>query len=228
MYKPSAAALAPEQAFVLETLSQLSNSFTKFLTGKEVDLTRQEAVYFEVISLLSTLIPLAVTIDRSAPLSDVFSQIVEAVKAALANLRLGIVQDGDSGVQGHVTMLSSMHAVGIFRDTASAAKQAAQWVLAFNEREKERDRSGKSNLPKELVSQIKDLQSVAEASLKEGKGWITKLKEQVSGRDFESRVRKWIFEDGQEILDVVGQDEVRKLVKNWEANVKGWTQVKWA
>ncbi|CAM1511997.1 Fc.00g095100.m01.CDS01 [Cosmosporella sp. VM-42] len=226
-YKPSATASAPEQIFVLETLSQLCHSFTKFLHGPEGDLTQQEAVYFEVISLLCTLIPFSSTIDRSAPLSDVFIQILDAVKAAMDNLQAGIVQDSETGAGGQIRLLSSLHAVAMFRDTASAVKQASQWILAFSEREKERDRSGKSNLPKEVITQIKGLQSAADAALKEGQGLIVKLKGQVFGRDFEPHVRKWIFEDGNEFQGIVGEDAVTRLVDSWEANIKGWTQVKW-
>lgn len=227
IYKAGAAAATPEQIFIFETLNQLTNSFTKFLSGPARDTTKQEIVYFEVISLLCTLITVATSSDRSAPLSPVFSEILNALKASLDTLKLGVAPDGGSGASGHVSLLSSMHGVAMFRDTAAAIQQAAHWILAFNEREKERDRSGKSNLPKDVVSQVKELQGASEAALKEGSSWIKKLKEGVNGRDFEPQVRRWIFEDNKDIAEFVGDGAVASLVKHWEANIKGWMQVKW-
>ena len=228
IYKAGAAVLAQEQIFVLETLNQLTNSFTKFLRGSSSGLTKEEIVYFQVVSLLCTLIPLATTSDRSAALSPVLSEIINAVKTSLETLRLGVAPANESGVIRHVSLLSSMHGVAMFRDTAAAAFEATKWILAFNEREKEHDRSGKSNLPKELVLQIKELQDATDAAFQEGSSWIKKLKEGVNSRDFEPQVRRWIFENNLELLDVVGNGAIASLVKHWEANVKGWMQVKWS
>lgn len=228
IYKAGAAAAAPEQTFVLETLNQLTNSFNKFLRGSQKDMTKQEAIYFEVVSLLCTLIPLATTSDRTTPVSPVLAEIVNAVKASLETLRIGFAPDSETGVSGHVSLLSSMHAVAIFRDTAAAAQQATQWILALNEREKERDRSGKSNLPKDIVAQVKDLQAATGTAFKEGSSWIKKLREGVISRDFEPQVRRWIFEGNEGVLQFVGDGAVGSLVRCWEANIKGWMQVKWA
>ncbi|KAF7561402.1 hypothetical protein G7046_g2731 [Stylonectria norvegica] len=227
-YKASAVASIADRAFVHETLSQLSNSFTKFLREPATDLTPQESIYFEVISLLSTLIPFSLTIGRSVPLLEVFSQIVHSLKVAINDLRVGVSQEGNPETEGQITMLSSMHAVAIFRDTASAVKQSSQWILAFHEPEKERDRSGKSNLPKDVVLQIKDLQAAADAALKDGKDWVAKLARQFSGRDFESKARRWVFDGANDLQDVVGDAPMAKLMKSWEENVKAWLQVKWA
>ncbi|KAJ3538255.1 hypothetical protein NM208_g5985 [Fusarium decemcellulare] len=226
IYKASAAAAIPEQVFVLETLSQLSNSATKFLHGSQKDFTPQEATYFEAIGLLSTLVPFTTGISRSAPIPEEFAQIVDTLKIALDTLKLDIITSTE--VSSQITTLSSLHSLAILRDTAAAVKNAAQWIISFNDREKERDRSGKSNLPKEVIAQIKDLVVASEAALKEGKDSVGKLKEKVLGRDFEPAVRRWIFEDGEDILEVVGEGATEKLVKSWETNVKGWTHVKWS
>jgi N-terminal acetyltransferase B complex non-catalytic subunit len=218
----------PEHIFVLESLGQLTNSFNKFLRGSRTDMTKQEAIYFEVVSLLCTLIPLAATSGRTTPVSPVLAEIVNAVKASLETLQIGVASDNEAGVSGHVSLLSSMHAVAIFRDTAAAAQQAAQWILALNEREKERDRSGKSNLPKDIVAQVKALQAATEAALKEGSSWIKTLRAGVISRDFEPQVRRWIFEGEEGVLKFVGGAAVGSLVRYWEENIKGWMQVKWA
>ncbi|KPM44463.1 hypothetical protein AK830_g2136 [Neonectria ditissima] len=227
VYKASAAAAIPEQTFILEMMTQLSNSFTKFLDGPQSDLTQPEAVYFEVISLLSTLIPFIVSIGRPAAIPDIFNQIVDGVRAGIETLGSGAALEEDSGVAGQITMLSSMHAVAVFRDAADATKQVAQWILAFGERQKERDRSGNSNLPKEVVTQMKSLLVDAEAALNDSKDSVKKLKEKVQGRAFEPAVRGWIFEDGDEIRAVVGDGALARLVSSWEANIKGWSEVRW-
>ncbi|KAJ4244390.1 hypothetical protein NW762_014518 [Fusarium torreyae] len=226
IYKASAAAAVPEQIFVLESLGQLSNSFTKFLHGPRNDVTSEEATYFEVISLLSMLIPFTTGINRANPVPVEFAQIVDTLKIALDTLKLELVPLTNPSDQ--ITTLSTFHSLAILRDTAAATKNAAQWIVAFNDREKERDRSGKSNLPKEVMAQIKDLVAVSDAALKEGKDTVAKLKEQVNGRDFEPAVRRWIFDGAEDVLDVVGEGPTKRLVKSWEKNLKGWTLVKWS
>ncbi|KAF4457038.1 hypothetical protein F53441_953 [Fusarium austroafricanum] len=223
IYKASAAAAIPDQIFVLESLSQLSNSFTKFSNGAREDFTPQEATYYEVISLLSTLIPFATSINRAKPIPEEFAQIADTLKIALDTLKLELV--GLTNASEQVTTLSTFHSLAILRDSAVAIKNAAQWIIAFNDREKERDRSGKTSLPKDVMAQIKDLVTASEATLKEGKETVKMLKEKVNGRDFEPEVRTWIFEGGENMLEVVGKEATKKLVKSWETNVKGWTQV---
>ncbi|KAF5711849.1 hypothetical protein FMUND_8795 [Fusarium mundagurra] len=226
IYKASATAAIPDQIFVLESLSQLSNSFMKFSDGPRGDLTSQEATYFEVISLLSTLIPFATGINRAKPIPEEFFQIVDTLKIAIDTLKLELLPLTNASEQ--VTTLSTLHSLAMLRDTSVAIKNSAQWVIAFNDREKERDRSGKSNLPKEVMAQIKELVSVSAATLKEGKAAVAKMKEQVYGRDFEPAVRAWIFEGADNILGIVGEAATKKLVKSWESNVKGWNQVVWS
>lgn len=198
----------------------------KFLNGPRGNLTPQEATYFEVISLLSTLIPFATGINRAKPIPEEFFQIVDTLKIAIDTLKLELLPLANASEQ--VTTLSTLHSLAILRDTSAAIKNSAQWVIGFNDREKERDRSGKSNLPKEVMAQIKELVTASETALKEGKATVAKMKEQVYGRDFEPTVRAWIFEDADDILGIVGGAGTTKLVKSWEFNVKGWTQVVWS
>ncbi|KAM0413590.1 hypothetical protein ACHAPT_013631 [Fusarium lateritium] len=226
IYKASAVAAIPDQIFVLETLSQLSNSFTKFLHGSQKDVTPQEATYFEVTSLLSTLIPFVTSIGRAKPIPEEFAQMVDTLTIALDTIKLDMV--APSNVSNQVTALSTLHSLAILRDTAGAIKNGAHWIISFNDREKERDRSGKSNLPKEVIAQIKDLIATSTAALKEGKDCVGKLKEQVIGRNFEPSVRRWIFEDADDELEILGEGATGRLVKSWETNVKGWMQVQWS
>lgn len=230
-YKPPTSYKAPaasstDQTFVLESMSRLSNSMTKFLHRANGYCTPSEMVYFEAISILTTLIPLCAGSDKSAA-AEVSGQLTDAVKSGLESLRVKVQANTGSGIEQTVSMLKAMHDVAMFRDTAVAIKLAAQWISGFNEREKARDRSGNSNLPKDIVTQIKSLQSATDAALKEGKAWMAKLKDAVSGREFEAEFRNWVFEDGEEIGRLVEDGTVAELVGSWRMNVKGWQQVKW-
>lgn len=227
-YKVPIASSPSDQAFVVESLSRIGNSFNKFLSGPAGDLTPAEAVYYDVMGLLSTLVTLCATSSRTPAFEAAFGPLMDAVAAGLECLRAQIPYEaGGAGPEEIVSLLSSMHAVGVYRDTASGISLAAQWVLGFNERAKERDRSGQSNLPKEVVTRIKGLQAAAEDALKEGRGWMAGAKTHMKGGDFQGRFKKWVFEGAEALRDVAYEDIVPGLVANMRDNVEGWQQVKW-
>ncbi|KAL7932854.1 N-acetyltransferase B complex non catalytic subunit domain-containing protein [Trichoderma chlorosporum] len=227
-YKASAGSLEYDHIYVIETLARLSNSLSKFLAGPDDEMTRPELLYFEAISLICTLMSLCIEFDRSSESSEALSQIMNALKLILENQRRQIPHGGESSLDRTITMLSSMHDITMLRDTTAAIKMGTQWILNHNEREKARDRSGKSGLPKDLASQIKDLQTAAEASIKEGQGWISGLKSEVMSRDFEPKLKRWLLEDDHEIKGILSMDSLSGLIDSWQSNVKGWQQVKWA
>lgn len=227
-YKASAGSSDHDHIFVIETLARLSNSFPKFLAGPDGEMTRPELLYFEALSLLCTLMSLCVDFERSSDISDALHQIISALKTALENQRSQIVHEGEASIEGTITMLGSMHNIAMLRDTTAAMKLGVQWILSHNEREKARDRSGKSGLPKDLASQIKDLQTAAEASIKEGQGWISGLKTEVMSRDFEPKLKRWVLEGEHETKSILSMDSLPGLIDSWQSNVKGWQQVKWA
>lgn len=228
MYKATAAVMGIDYTFVIEMMGRLSNSISKFLPKASGHCTSSEMLYYQAVNLLATLIPLCVGIDKSAPLPDIFNQITEACKASITT-QLDDLPKLDGSVANTVSTLRSFHDITMLRDTAMAAKLTTQWIQSFNEREKERDRSGNSNLPKEVVSQVKGLQSAAETALKEGKGIVTKLTTEVGiGSEFGAKVRTWVFEDGgKDMSDLVEDGTVKEVVESWRQNVKGWGQVKW-
>jgi hypothetical protein len=227
-YKVSAANSDYDHTFTVETLARLSNSFPRFLAGPDDEMTQSELLYFEAVSLLCTLMSLCIDFDRSSDISDTLHQILDAVKLTLENQRSQILYNGESSIERTVTLLGSMHNIAMLRDTTAAIKLGAQWVLNHNEKEKARDRSGKSSLPKELASKIKDLQTAAEAIIKEGQGWISGLKTEVMSRDFEPKLKRWVLEDEDEIKSILTMDSLPGLIESWQLNVKGWLQVKWA
>lgn len=227
-YKSSAGSLEYDHIYVIETLARLGNSFPKFLAGPDDEMTRSELLYFEAISLICTLMSLCVDFDRSSDSSDALTHIINALKLVLANQRNQILHEKESSIDRTITMLGSMHNMTMLRDTTAAIKLGSQWILNHSEREKARDRSGKSGLPKDLASQFKDLQTTAEASIKEGQGWISELKTEVMSRDFEPKLKRWLLDGEHEIKSILSMDSLPALIDSWQSNVKGWQQVKWA
>lgn len=227
-YKASVGSSEYDHIFITETLARLSNSFPRFLAGPDDEMTQPELYYFETISLLCTLMSLCIDFDRSSDISDALYQITEALGLTLENQRSQILHSEKSSIERTVTMLGSMHNIAMLRDTTAAIKLAAQWILNHNEKEKARDRSGKTSLPKELASKIKDLQTAAEKSIKEGQGWISELKTEVMSRDFEPKLKRWVLEDEDAIKSILTMDSLPGLIDSWQLNVKGWLQVKWA
>ncbi|KHN96017.1 N-acetyltransferase B complex, non-catalytic subunit [Metarhizium album ARSEF 1941] len=224
VYKAAAAAVTGiDKTFVVEMMARIGNSMSKFVHKASGYCTTSEMFYFEAVNLLAALIPLCVSIDKSVPLPDVFGQITEAVTAAITT-QLDELPELDGTVAQTVSGLRSLHEVTMLRDTAMAAKLAAQWILSLNEREKERDRSGSSNLPREVVSRVKDLQAGSEAALKEGKSHITKLKQELgTGSGLVEKLRTWAFEDGgRELNDLVEDGTLKEVVESWRQNLAGW------
>ncbi|KAL6903921.1 N-acetyltransferase B complex non catalytic subunit domain-containing protein [Trichoderma evansii] len=227
-YKASAGSSEYDHIFITETLARLSNSFPRFLAGSDHEMTQPELFYFETISLLCTLMSLCIDFDRSSDISDALHQITDALSLSLENQRSQILHSGQPSIERTLTMLGSMHNIAMLRDTMAAIKLAAQWILNHNEKEKARDRSGKTSLPKELASKIKDLQTAAEKSIKDGQGWISELKTEVMSRDFEPKLKRWVLEDEDAIKGILAMDSLPGLIDSWQLNVKGWLQVKWA
>ncbi|EHK17854.1 uncharacterized protein TRIVIDRAFT_76406 [Trichoderma virens Gv29-8] len=227
-YKASAGSLEYDHIYVIETLARLSNSFPKFLAGPDDEMTRPELLYFEATSLTCTLMSLCVDFDRSSDSSDALSQITNALKLVLENQRSQILHQRESSIDRTITMLGSMHNITMLRDTTAVIKLGAQWILNHNEREKTRDRSGKSGLPKDLASQLKELQTAADASIKEGQGWISGLKTEVMSRDFEPKLKRWLLDGEHDLKSIFSMNSLPGLIDSWQSNVKGWQQVKWA
>lgn len=180
IYKPSAGANAIDQTFVIETISQLSNSLAKFVRGPVSEVTPAENIYYNTVGLLSTLVPLCSSSDRTGLAPETLTHMTDAVKSAIESLQARVDENIGDDFANVLHRLHSFHDLTMFHDAATATSLVAQWILTFNDREKERDRSGKSNLPKEVVAQMKTLQTVAEAALKHGKAFVATLKDDVS------------------------------------------------
>ncbi|KAM3498651.1 hypothetical protein MY10362_008040, partial [Beauveria mimosiformis] len=173
-YKVPVAGSVADQNYVIESLGQIANSFSKFLPDSASSLTDSELHYFQVVSLLSSLVPLCV--GRASGLNELVDQLTSAVTASLDSQRdyLAALASG-TGIGHAMSLLQSLHRVVLLRDTAVAVRNAAQWIVGFHEKQKERDRSGQSNLPKDVVAQTKALGAAADDALRQCRSWIMRL-----------------------------------------------------
>ncbi|UNI17079.1 hypothetical protein JDV02_003457 [Purpureocillium takamizusanense] len=229
VYKASATATEADNTFVLEMMARLSNSMPQFLRGAASKTTMAEMLYFEVVSLLCTLTPLCTSIARTSTPPDELNQLVNSVLSALETLRSIAPQEEVQSVEGAMLALSSLHNIAMLRDTAVAVKLTTQWIQAFNEREKERDRSGSSNLHKEVMALVKSMESAAQAALKGGCELVSSWKDgAVDGMGFVPTLKRWVF-DGDEtgLADIVEDGTVLELARSLRSNIAGWQQVKW-
>ncbi|KAK2001511.1 N-acetyltransferase B complex non catalytic subunit [Colletotrichum falcatum] len=227
---------ASEQVFVSESLQRLGNSLNTFLHTRENVLTHQEEVYYEIISLLSSLVPLAVAASQNPPPPELLSSIISAIKSGLEALRVQFMSmPADVDRIKALLMLSSLHGLFLLRDAAAAVKLSVSHIVAFNEREKERDRSGQSNVPKEIMAQVKVLDAAAVAVMTEGKARVILLKKEIDSLGANS-LSSWTFETDPEdktakqIRDVAGAHVgvwSQRMADSWRTNLKGWELVRW-
>ncbi|TIC89721.1 hypothetical protein CH35J_012746 [Colletotrichum higginsianum] len=226
---------AAEQAFVLDSLQRLGNSLNRFLHARGKTLTQHEETYYGIISLLTTLIPLAVTASRSPSPPQLLSSIASGINCGLEVLRAhSLSTPADAERSRELLMLSSLHGLFTLRDAAAAVKLATSHIVAFNEREKERDRSGQSNVPKEVLTQVRALEAAAGAAMAEGKARVALLKKEGDG--LSAKVSSWTFEaDPEDKLAKQIHDVARphvsvwsqRVADSWRTNIKGWELVRW-
>ncbi|EQK99899.1 N-acetyltransferase B complex, non-catalytic subunit [Ophiocordyceps sinensis CO18] len=231
MYKASAASTSEtDQVYVLEMMARLGHSLSRFLGAGGPKCTPEEMVYYDAVSLLCTLIPLATGMARTRTLPDVFGCVVESLRTALESLGVGVARKENGGIEQATLTLKSLHGIAMLRETAWAVKLASRWILDYNEGAGERDRSGSSKLPKEVVAQVKALRSAAEAAL-EGGGRLVKglaCDAALTGRDAVAQLRRWVMKGDEEALgDVVSEGAAAELAESWTRGVAGWKLVAW-
>lgn len=211
-----------ESTFVAESIARLSNSFAKF-TPNEKEFTSAEVQHYELLSLLCTLVSLVA--DQSTAVSTVLPKLLDAVKAALDTQREFLDNHKENTPGNVISKLSKFHEASLLRDSSSAVKAAAQWIVQFSEADK-----GPNALSKETISQFKNLINTADTVSRKGKVWTTQLKQDLASTDrLKSGMKKWLLEDevGQQVKDLVEDISLDRLVKSWDKNVAGWQHVKW-
>ena len=224
---------------VIESMDRLSTSLSNFINHAEDVSTPAESIYFQTIFLLSTWTSLSATSSKSATTGSALEHMVSAINTALETLLLTVQHSEESShpVSKTVFAFTVLHQLSLLRDAAVATKLGAQWVLSINEQAKERDKSGSSNLPKEVVALAKTLQQHGERALAEGKGIVGELVKTTKDASFGKKVLEWLRDDEGSADDgegvAGGNDDatmartVSGLVKSWKQNVEGWQRVQW-
>ncbi|KAM3564237.1 hypothetical protein MY1884_000859 [Beauveria asiatica] len=228
-YKVPVAGSVADQNYVIESLGQIANSFSKFLPDSASSLTDSELHYFQVVSLLSSLVPLCV--GRASGLNELVNQLTSAATASLDSQcdYLAALASG-TGISHAMSLLQSLHRVVLLRDTAVAVRNTAQWIVGFHEKQKERDRSGQSNLPKDVVAQTKALGAAADDALRQCRSWIMRLAQDTkSGGVVEREIKRFVYggEEGRLLQGVVTDGTVFDLVGSWRKSLAGWQGVHW-
>ncbi|KAH6675261.1 N-acetyltransferase B complex non catalytic subunit-domain-containing protein [Plectosphaerella plurivora] len=226
-------AASVDHLVVLETLQQLGDSLSKFLHKAHQKLTAQEASFYELIGLLTSVIPLLTAPQGAAP--AVAREVFNAIKFSLDGMVVSALSVPDTSAQPiPVLMLGSLHGLSHLRDAAAAVKLTTAYLTTFNDLQRSRDRSGQSCFAKDVLADVKKLEAAAAKTFSDGKARVALLRKEVGNASWESRIRSWAFEGSDELTEslqaaVGGAAEkwARTVAESYQANVKGWELVKW-
>lgn len=242
-YKPTKASevATKERAYLTETYTRLQESFSTLLfhpsSTTAAKLTAAEHKYYNLLNFLAALLRTALETSRSAPSPPTLSTTVTGITSTLASLRANFfsVPPQKLAPQGDVFhALANPHLLSTLRDAALATKQAASFLVAFNTAENARDRTGKSNLHKEIVAEAKTLESLAGKTLAEVKTRLAELKAVLGQGGWLDIIAAWTFDEedelGELVREVVGEAELEewsgRVVESWREGVKGLEQVR--
>lgn len=179
----------------------------------------------------------ALETPKSAPSPPTLTTTVTGITSTLASLRTDFfsVPPRKLTTQGDVFhSLTNPHLLSTLRDAALATKQTASFLVAFNTAENARDRSGKSNLHKEIIAEAKALETLAGKTLAEVKQRLKELKEVLGQGGWLDVIASWAFDEeddlGELVREVVGEAELEewsgKVVESWREGIKGLEQVR--
>lgn len=244
-YKPLKAndVAIKDRAYFIESFSRLDEALSTALLNPPTTaakLTGPENKFYTTIALLSALLCTALQTTKSEATPSSLSTTITGIKSTLASIRDDFAfvppKLSDLKEMGDVFQsLTSPHTLTHLREAALATKQTATFLLSFHAAEQVRDRTGKSNLHKEVVAEVKGLDELANKTLGEGKARVKELKDVLGQGGWLDRVEGWIFRDedalAELVRDVVGAAEVEewagKVVESWREGVKGLGMVVW-
>ncbi|KAK1753348.1 N-acetyltransferase B complex non catalytic subunit-domain-containing protein [Echria macrotheca] len=246
-YKPAKAieAAIRDRNYVLERLTHLNRSLATFIHHPKTPsaLTSAELGHYTIVSLLAAAALTSLSTSRADPTPKNMSLASSSIRTTLMSLRASSLQPAPAHMSATCFALTNMHAVSYLREAALAVKHTAGFVLAFHERELARDRSGKSALQRDVVAEMKALETVAAKILSETKAHLQKLKEALGEGGWLDRLLGWIFGEDEQAVD--GDEELRRAVSDmiggpegaeewcgrvlegWREGIKGWLMVRW-
>ncbi|KAH7312675.1 N-acetyltransferase B complex non catalytic subunit-domain-containing protein [Stachybotrys elegans] len=227
-YKGLPVATGADQTYLIETLTRIHNSMNKFLPSARDVCTPSEMIYFEVVSLVSLIIPLCTGPERSKGLLKVLEPLAEAAEAGLATLNDTLPTLDSADVSSLVAGFRSLNQLILLKDTATALCIASKWILSFSERKTERDASGRNLFSQAVLARVKQMLLKGDESLKEAKAWMLKLHCEVAAKPgFNKRFQQWVFEDAEELKTFVGDEATNRLLDSVKHNLEAWQQTKW-
>lgn len=267
---------AKDRAYLIETYTRLHESLSALLLNPSsaisTKLTAAEHKYYSTLNFLAALLRTAVETPKTNPSPPALSTTVTGITSTLTSLRtdvlaappqqrkLGATASSSSSTVGNnddnendnvFHPLTNPHLLSTLRDAALATAHAASFVVAFNAAENARDRTGKSNLHKEVVAEAKALEALAGRTLAEVKLRVTRLKEVLGQGGWLDTIAAWTFHNnnnsgnsnndssngegdedelGMLVREVVGEAELEewggKVVESWREGVKGLAQAR--
>lgn len=237
-----------DRAYLAETFSRLLESISLALLNPPSTaskLTGPEHKFYSTLILLSALLHTALNTTKAESPSPTVPTTVADLKFLLTSLEADLAstppQFSALEMGNHLYSLLNPHTLAYLRDTALATKQCANFLLAFHAAEQARDRTGKSNLHKDVVAAAKELAALATATLGAGQARVKELKEALGQGGWLDRVEAWILPEsgekeeegafGELVRDVVGAGELEewtsRVVESWREGVKGFGTLVW-
>jgi N-terminal acetyltransferase B complex non-catalytic subunit len=236
-YKPTKVheVAAKERAYNVEILSQLSNSFVTFLHADAMpnSLTDAEHAQYTILSLLSSALLIVFSIPKTDPLPPTLAQLTATLRSSLESFRDTVVRplsarpdgataDGQPSSQATDPLfltITDPHSLSTLRDVALAVRHGASFALSFHDREAARDRTGKSNLHKESVAELRALGALATLVLTATKARAKEVKDRLGEGGWLDRVAEWTLgAEGEREGSLREGDEVTKAVYGFLAD----------
>ncbi|CEJ93740.1 hypothetical protein VHEMI09310 [[Torrubiella] hemipterigena] len=226
LYK-AAAGSSHEETYILETVTGLANSLARFLPDTAEKCTVAEQEHYDLLSVLCSVLTLSVS--KSEAFLAVFPQLAEAVKATLEGQSERVTLAANATpVDGAIWRLRSLHEVGMLRDSTAAVRETTTWLINYNNRMKEKDRSGQSNLPKEVLAGLNSMRETADKIAKKGSRWAPDLKQSLSVLRPDLKAFIGGGEYGKDVCELVGNDRgLERLISSWNKNISKWQGVVW-
>lgn len=219
--------------------------------------------YYTVVSLLAAAVLISLSTPRSDPVPKTLSLLTNSIKSSLTSLRNDFFaisypppqpnQDQTEAsaaattagwrslLPGASPSLTEMPTFSALRDTALVIRYSAVFVTSSHDRELARDRSGRSGVHRDVLTEMRALDGAATKVLSELKGHMQRLKEALAEPGWLDRILDLVFgggseEDGEDeitraVEEVVGgrteaEEWAGKVVESWRDSVKGWGMVR--
>jgi len=245
-YRPAQAggAASAERFFVVETLSSLGAALVDLLHRPETapGLTAPEESYYTILSLLSSIVAIGLNAKSADPRPPALAPLLSSLRTALTSLRTAFLSESPSALDGVSVLyrMADQHTASTLRDAGLAIKHSAVYVLGFGAREAARDRTGRANVHREVLAEMRALETLGTTTLGEIKSHVKKLQGSLGEAGWLDRVVEWTVGSGGDgtsdattemVLDMVGgrpavEEWASRVLESWREAVRGWGRMK--